>query len=160
MAKREQIGADAAAFVNGLVQGLTNFVRNSPHASEPCTVAITSIAAAVPGLEQRLRSAGFSRILRLPEGAAACGAACIGDLHATPPSDLAEIQVETGVPLSLARSSHAGDWEARLQKVRLAGQRPSPTHVILDGIGHALGHGGRLRPRGGVAGAADRIAGR
>jgi hypothetical protein len=143
VAKREQIAADAASFVHGLVQGLVTFLRNSPHASEPCTVAITSIAATIPGLEQRLRTAGFSRILRLPEGAAACGAACIGDIHIKPPADLSEIQVETGVPLSLARSSHVGEWEARLQKVRLAGPRPTPTHVILDGIGHALGNSSR-----------------
>lgn len=143
VAKREQIAADAAAAVNALVQGLVTFMRNSPHASEPCTVALNSIAASIPGLEHRLRTAGFSRILRLPEGAAACGAACIGDVHITPPADLADIQVETGVPLGLARSSHVGEWEARLQKVRLAGPRAVPTHVILDGIGHALGSGCR-----------------
>lgn len=143
LAKREQIAADAASYVNALVQGVLTFVRNSPHASEPCTIALSAMAASIPGLEQRLRGAGFSRLLRLPEGAAASGAACIGDIHVAAPADLADIQVETGVPLSLARSSHVGEWEARLQKVRLAGPRPTPTHVILDGIGHALGNAGR-----------------
>lgn len=55
------------------------------------------------------------------------------------PADLADVAVETAVPVALARRSAAASWEARLQKLRLPGVRPAPTHVILDGIGHPIG---------------------
>jgi hypothetical protein len=139
LAKREQLATDSANFVAALAHALQNFVHNSPHASEPCTIALTDRSARIPGIEARLRAAGFSRLLRLPEGAAACGAAHIGESASHAPADLAEVQVETSVPLSLARRSTGAPWEARLQKIRGAGNRPAPTHVILDGIGHSLG---------------------
>src|SRR4051812_38418761 len=70
LAKREQLATDTQAFSTTLVQGLQNFLHNSPHASEPCSVALTDRTARVPGLETRLRTAGFHRLLRLPAGAA------------------------------------------------------------------------------------------
>ncbi|HUR58971.1 MAG TPA: hypothetical protein VM029_14755 [Opitutaceae bacterium] len=139
LAKREQLATDALTFVNMLVQGLQTFVHNSPHGAEPCTVALSDRTAVLPGLETRLRAAGFGRILRLPPGAAACGAARIGENDLRVHHDLADVPVLTSAPLSLARRSAAAPWEARLQKLRHAGPRPSPTHVILDGIGHAIG---------------------
>lgn len=145
LAKREQLITDAHAFVGTLVQGLQTFLHNSPHASEPCTIALTDRSGRLPGLEARLHSAGFHRILRLPVGAAACGAARIGESRLQPATDLADVPVETAVPLALARRSTAAPWEARLQKLRPHGApRPAPTHVILDGIGHALGTLGRF----------------
>lgn len=144
LAKREQLVTDSQAFVNALVSGLQTFLRNSAHVAEPCTVALTDRSAHVPGLEARLRTAGFHRLVRLPPGAAACGAARIGEHKPKAPADLADVPVETTVPLSLARRSAAAAWEARLQKFRAPGPRPAPTHVILDGIGHALGSGGRF----------------
>jgi hypothetical protein len=156
VAKREQLGADAATFVNTLVQGMQTFVRNSPHASEPCTFALTDRAARIPGLETKLRNVGFSRLLRLPEGAGACGAAHIGESRPGKSVDLADVQVEVALPLSYARCSTAAPWEARLQKIRLSGPRPAPTHVILDGIGHALGSSNRFTI-GIAAGASDLV---
>lgn len=145
LAKREQLASDAQAFVNTLVQAMQTFLRNSPHASEPCTVALSDRTARVPGLEARLRTAGFHRLLHLPPGAAACGAARLGESRLKPPGDLADVPVETSVPLALARHSAAAPWEARLQKLRAPGAaRPVPTHVILEGIGHAIGASGRV----------------
>jgi hypothetical protein len=95
-------------------------------------------------LDARLRSAGFNRLVHLPDGAAASGAARIGEQRLRVPADLGDIPVETAVPLSLARCSAVAPWEARLQKVRLPSPRPAPTHVILDGIGHPLGGKGRF----------------
>jgi hypothetical protein len=145
LAKREQLATDALAFVTTLVQGLQGFLRNSPHASEPCTIALTNRAAELPGLEARLHAGGFHRILRLAPGAAACGAAFIGESRLKPAVDLADVPVEIAVPIALARRSVAAAWETRLQKLRApAGPRPPPTHVILDGVGHALGTNGRF----------------
>jgi hypothetical protein len=144
LAKREQLISDSQAFVSALVQSVQTFLQNSAHVAEPCTVALTDRSMHVPGLEGRLRAAGFHRLLRLPAGAAACGAARIGESKGKPPEDLADVPVETVVPLALARRSAATVWEARLQKFRAPGPRPAPTHVILDGIGHAISTTGRF----------------
>ncbi|MDO8544895.1 MAG: hypothetical protein Q7S40_30995 [Opitutaceae bacterium] len=139
IAKREQIASDAQSFVGGLVQALQSFIKNSPHASEPCTIAITDRAAHLPGLEARLRAAGYSRLMRLPRGAAAAGAACIGGRRLKVPADLGDVAVETSVPLSDTRRSSALQWDARLQKHRDSGPPVAPTHAILNGIGHVIG---------------------
>jgi hypothetical protein len=139
IAKREQLATDAHAFVVALVQGVQSFLQNSPHASEPCTIALTDRTAHLPGIEARLRSAGFNRLLRLPRGAAACGAARIGAARMKVPEDLADVPLEKAVPLVDSRRSTTSQWEARLQKVRHAEANPVPTHAILDGIGHPIG---------------------
>lgn len=144
LAKREQLLTDAQSFVNTLVQGLQTFLHNSPHHAEPCTIALSARASRLPGLETRLRAAGFGRILRLADGAAACGAARLGESRLEAQRDLADVPLAISAPLALARRSNATAWEARLQKLRLSGPRPLPTHVILDGIGHALGGAGRF----------------
>jgi hypothetical protein len=144
LAKREQLAADAQQFVNTLVHGVQTFVHNSPHASEPCTIALTDRTAHLPGLDARLRAAGFGRILRLSLGAAAAGAARLGESGLVAPNDIADVAVQTSVPLTLARRAVATAWEARLQKTRSPGPHPAPTHVILDGIGHAIGSAGRF----------------
>ncbi len=157
LAKREQLATDSQAFVSTLVQGVQTFLHNSTHGAEPCTVALTDRAARLPGLESRLRTAGFHRLLRLPAGAAACGAARLGETSLKAAADLADVPVETAVPLALARRSAAAAWEARLQKLRTTGAaRPSPTHIILDGIGTSLGTGGRFTI--GVAGVGADVA--
>ncbi|MBL9199400.1 MAG: hypothetical protein JNL39_02790 [Opitutaceae bacterium] len=145
LAKREQLVADAQAFVTTLVQGLQNFLHSSPHAAEPCTLALTDRTARVPGLETKLRASGYHRILRLPAGAGACGAARIGEIHPRPAADLADVPVDTAVPVALARRTTAAAWDVRLQKLRTAaGPRPSPTHAVLEGIGHAIPAGARF----------------
>ena len=61
------------------------------------------------------------------------------------PADLGDVPVETAVPIDLARRSTAAEWEARLQKLRQPPPNlPSPTHVILDGVGTALGTASRF----------------
>ena len=138
IAKREQLTTDAHAFASALTHSVQSFIRNSPHASEPCTIALTDRTSHVPGLEARLRAAGFSRLLRLPRGAAACGAARIG-ARLTVPTDISDVTVEKSAPLSEARRSSSTQWEARLQKNRQATSRVAPTHAIIDGIGHVIG---------------------
>jgi hypothetical protein len=139
IAKRDQLVADAQGFASSLVQGLQSFLRNSPHATEPCTVALTDRVAQLPGLEARLRAAGFLRQLRLPRGAAACGAARIGASRLQVAPDLADVPLELSVPLSDTRRLAAMQWDARLQKNREPGPRVAPTHAILGGMGHLIG---------------------
>lgn len=143
-AKRDQLVIDAQNFVTPIVQGLQGFLRTSPHASEPCTIALTDRAASMPGLEARLRAAGYARLIRLAPGAAACGAAAIGARRLTVPPDLADVPLETEVPPEDSRTLLTSAWEARLQKLRGAPTRPAPTHAILAGAGHPLGPGPRF----------------
>jgi hypothetical protein len=144
VAKRDQLAVDSNAFVTSLTQGLQSFIRNSPHATEHCTIALTDRTAQLPGLEARLRTAGFTRLLRLPRGAAAAGAARIGASRMKVADDLADVPVETAVPLSEVRRLVALQWEARLQKKRDGGARVTPTHAILDGMGHVIGRSPRF----------------
>jgi hypothetical protein len=149
LAKREQLAADAQAFVQQLVQSVEGFRQRCPELAAPFILALTHRAAQLPGLETRLHAAGFPRILRLPALAAAAGAAQLGDSRSRLPTDLADVPVETALPLSLARRFAPAPWEARLAKARQPG-RGAPTHAILDGRGLPLG--GRTRFTIGVAG--------
>lgn len=142
LVKHEQLANDAQAFVGALVQALQGFAPGSSHGPEPCTVALTDRAACLPGLEARLRSAGFNRLLRLPHGAAACGAANIGEKRLSVPTDLTDVPVETSAAVADICRAAGAPWEARLQKARLFEPRPMPTHAVIDGIGHVLGGNG------------------
>ncbi len=142
LVKHEQLVADASAFVGTLVQGLQAFASAPGHGPEPCTLALTDRAVCLPGLEARLRAAGFNRLLRLPRGAAASGAACIGQRRLTVPSDLSDVPVEISVPADDACRATGAPWDARLQKSRHTDPRPMPTHAVIDGIGHLMGGNG------------------
>lgn len=144
LAKREQLTTDTQAFASSLVQSVQSFVRNSPHASEPCTIALSNRAAYLPGLESRLRTAGFGRLLRLPRGAPAAGAARIGANRMKLPHDLADVPLETSVALMDTRRLVAMQWDARLQKNRDGGSHLAPTHAILGGLGHVIGRNPRF----------------
>jgi len=144
LAKHDQLAADAQAFVATLVQGLQSFIEQTAHTPALCTVALTARSAALPGLDTKLRAAGFGRLLRLHAGAAACGAARIGVNRLQVPADISEVPVECCVPLSDTRRLSTVTWEARLQKDRRLASRPSPTHAIVDGIGHGLAGAGRF----------------
>lgn len=138
-AKREQLAGDTHAFAQTLVQGLQTFLQQSPHHSEPCTIALTDRTGHLPGIETKLRTAGFSRLLRLPRGAAACGAARIAANRLAVPSDLADVPLEKSVPLTDTHRGATSLWEARLHKHRHTQSRLIPTHAIMEGVGHVLG---------------------
>ncbi len=143
-AKHDQLVNDTQAFVATLVQGLHSFIDHTAHAPGLCTVALSARTALLPGLEAKLRAAGFMRQLRLPVGAAAAGAARIGEQRLKAQADLADVPVEHSVPLSDTRRMTTTVWEARLQKSRRTEPRLAPTHAILDGIGHSLAGNGRF----------------
>ncbi|HVZ64689.1 MAG TPA: hypothetical protein VG936_08975 [Lacunisphaera sp.] len=140
---QEQLVVDAAASAATLVQGVQALVQKLPERTGPVTIALSDRAAAVPGLESRLRASGLTRLIRLPAGAAARGAAFLGTQRA-PIDDLADVPVETGVALAHVRQAIGMPWEAHLHKVRLAEPRPLPTHVIIDGLGHVIGGNGKF----------------
>ncbi|MSU70277.1 MAG: hypothetical protein EXS39_05810 [Opitutaceae bacterium] len=140
-AKYDQLAGDAQAFVATVVHGLQTFVDQAAHAPGLCTIALTSRTAALPGIEAKLRAAGFLRQLRLPAAAAAAGAARIGETRLGLMADLGDVPVAVAVPVSDTQRAAATKWEARLQKTRHATPRPAPTHAIFDGLGHVIGSG-------------------
>lgn len=144
LGKHEQLAADAQAFATNLVQGLHTFLDQTAHSPGLCTVALTARAALVPGLEPRLRTAGFGRLLRLPAGAAAAGAARIGAHRLPVPTDIADVPVEMSALLSEMRRTASATWETRLHKARHTDVRPAPTHAILDGVGRPIGGNGHF----------------
>ena len=144
LAKHEQLTHDAQAFVTTLVHGLQSFVDHAGHPPGLCSIALTARTAGIPGLEAKLRAAGFVRLIRLPAGAAAAGAARIGAGRLALPADLSDVPVEHSVPLTDTRRIAAAAWEVRLHKARPPAPRPLPTHAIFEGVGHPLGQAARF----------------
>ena len=138
-AKYDQLAADSQAFVATVVHGVQGFVDHAAHSPGLCTIALTSRTVALPGIEAKLRAAGFLRQLQLPMAAAAAGAARIGETRLALTPDMGDVPVAINVPLSDTQRTAATKWEARLQKTRHSIPRPAPTHAILDGIGHLIG---------------------
>lgn len=137
MAKREQLASDANAFVVSLVQSVQRFVQE--HEADPCTIALSDRTGQLPGIETRLRGAGFSRIIRLPRGAAACGASHLGNLRFPLPAEIEDVPLDRSVALSEAHHATGAAWEARLHKNRHNHSHTTPTHAILHGVGRELG---------------------
>lgn len=144
LAKRDQLAADAQSFVGALVAAVQTFLQNTAESADPCTIALTDRAARIPGLESKLRAGGFHRLLRLPAGAGAAGSAHIGESRLKPAADLADVPVETALPVALARRFAAAPWEVRLLKDRAGASRPAPTHAVLEGVGVPLGQQARF----------------
>jgi hypothetical protein len=144
LTKQEKLISDASAFVSTLVQAVHAFARGHSASMEPCTLALTERAACLPGIAEALRAAGFNRLLHLPAGAGAAGAAKVGATRLKIAQDLAEVAVETTVPLTDARRAVGAAWEARLIKAKQAAAQPVPTHAILEGVGHTLGTNGHF----------------
>lgn len=136
-ATREQLRVDAQPTVTTLLGGVTMLLGKhgiDPHA---CTLALTARAAAIPGLDTRLRQAGINHILRLAQDAATCGAVHLGGMLAVP-EDISDVPVLTSVELAQASLKQGALWEARLHRATIAGARTVPTHVIIEGVGHPL----------------------
>jgi hypothetical protein len=139
---RAQLAADMQGFDQTLVTHVASVAHDQGISPSRCVVSLTDRAARIEGLEAKLRSAGFNRVLRLRPGAAAMGAAALGTDWPTV-SDLSDVPVEASVPLTLA-SAHELPVEANLVRPSSLDGRPAPSHVIVDGIGRAIGEEGLL----------------
>lgn len=138
---REQLASDTAPVVQALVAAAQGILQASGGRAEPCTIALTERAALLPGLAARLRAAGLPRVLRLPPGAAAAGAAMVAGRRAVP-ADLSEVAVDTSCPFAPGRRAARAPLTLRVVKARAVAGTPAPTHLIADGLGHGLnGHG-------------------
>lgn len=137
-ATREQLGADTATFGQALVAAaLALLARGATGRPERCTVALTARACLLPGLAARFRSAGLTRLLQMPSGAAAFGAATIGERRAVL-EDLSDLPVDTAVPDEFVPRRPSGHCEVRLIKSPRPATTQRPSHAICEGSGHVL----------------------
>lgn len=136
-ATREQLGVDTANFVQHLVQGTLTFQQKVTGRTGICTVALTDRAGLLPEVAARFRAAGLTRLLRLPAGAAAAGAARLAAERSVPAS-LTEVPVDIVSPSNLLLPSRPTVCSYHLVKSRQASETPSPTHAICQGRGEAL----------------------
>ena len=103
---------------------LDDLVRGMYRADEPATLAMTARVARLPALAERLASAGRLDVVRLPELAAAAGAA----------ARAAEIgPADPPVLVTALERSHAAPGRERRRVAAPA------THVIQGGRAHAIG---------------------
>ncbi len=143
IATREQLASDTQGAETALLHGLQGLVAKSGLSAGGCTVALTARVTCLPGFAARLQGAGFVRVVKLPAGAAAAGAAALGSKRARV-ANLADVQVDSGVDLTEVKQSSGATWEALLHKARLTEPRVLPSHVVIDGIGHVLGGNGTV----------------
>lgn len=132
---RPQLAADLQPFVQPLAQAVGNLVQAAALSPSRCVVTLSDRAARLDGLEMRLRADGFRGVVRLRTGAAAMEAAVLAR-ESPPVTDLAEVPVESSLSL---RAPARVPVEAALLKAEGRHGRPPPSHVILDGIGYAIG---------------------
>ena len=137
-APRNQLAADTASFGQALVQAaLALLPKGATGRPERCTVALTARAGLLPGMASRFRAAGLTRLLQMPAGAAAVGAACLGR-HRAILDDLSELPVETAVPSAFVPQRPSGHCEVHLVKSRRPATALRPSHAICEGSGQAL----------------------
>jgi hypothetical protein len=118
--RREQFTLAAEAWYAQLAE----LVHAGHRADEPATLALSSRAALLPALGERLATLPGLEEIILPETAAAAAAAArAGDIGPADPPALAT---------ALARSHAAAGGERR------AGSATRATHVILEGRAHAI----------------------
>lgn len=137
MVTRDQLASDTNAFVQALAVGAQGVIGKSGGRVEPCVVALSERASLLPGLAARFRAMGMTRILRLPSGAAAAGAAVIAARREVY-SDLTDVPVDLSAPFAPVRKAGKTALTLRVVKGRPGKGTPAPTHVICDGLGHVL----------------------
>lgn len=137
IATRDQLASDLAGFNQAVLQGAQAIFKKSGGRSARCTVALTARADLLPGLAGVLQAARFSRVLHLPPGAAASGAARIGAQREAL-TQMADVPVELSAPADLLPQQSADRCVVRLVKARRASPARRPSHALCEGLGHTL----------------------
>jgi len=122
--RREQFALAAEAWYAQLIE----LVHAGRHAGEFATLALSSRAAALPALRERLAALGDIELITLPDTAAAAAAAARAGEIAT--------GATPALVTALQRSQPVAATGGRMPRSRGAS---CPTHVILDGHAHAIG---------------------
>lgn len=137
IATRDQLEADLVAFNQSVLQGAQAILQKSAGRAPRCTVALTARAGLLAGLPMALHTAGITRVLHLPPGAAACGAARLGATRDVP-AGIDDVPVETTAPAELLPQQSAERLVVRFIKAKRPSLARRPTHALCEGLGHVL----------------------
>lgn len=137
IATRDQMEADLATFNQSVLQGAQAILNKNIGRAPHCTVALTARAGLLAGLAGALHTAGLTRILHLPAGAAAAGAARLGSL-VEPAPGLDDVPVAIAAPAELLPQESAERLVVRFVKSRRPPLARRPTHAVCEGLGHEL----------------------
>jgi hypothetical protein len=137
IATRDQLEADLVAFNQSVIQGAQAILQKSAGRAPRCTVALTARAGLLAGLPLALHTAGITRVLHLPPGAAASGAARLGATRDMP-AEIDDVPVETIAPAELLPRQSAERLMVRFIKARRPTLARRPTHALCEGLGHVL----------------------
>jgi hypothetical protein len=137
IATRDQLEADLVAFNQSVLQGAQAILQKSAGRAPRCTVALTARAGLLAGLPLALHTAGITRVLHLPPGAAACGAARLGAMRDVP-AEIDDVPVEITAPAELLPQQSAERLVVRFIKARRPSLARRPTHALCEGLGHVL----------------------
>jgi hypothetical protein len=148
---RDGLAADLRPFAENLAQAVTEMLQRNGRAPSNVQMYLTARARHVCGLGTALRARGALSVTVLSAGAAARGAAALA-CQRPPVKDVADVPIETAVVLPGASDDEAVAVRTAFSFHRHDGRREmGPTHVVFDGVAHALRAGG-LRVAAGVNG--------
>jgi hypothetical protein len=129
--------AALVAAVDGLYRGLVQQVASLRRADEPAALLLTHRVARLPGLADRLRELPDATLVELHSSAAATGALQHRD-HLRRTGEA--LPFVTRLPMApVPRERRAGPL---LEFPARAAARPRATHVVVDGVAHAIGERG------------------
>lgn len=127
--------AGLVAAASDLYRGLADQVRLLKRPGEPATVLLSHRAAQLPGLADRIREIRGAIVVELHVAAAVSGALQNRDRLRNPGETLPFV---TRLPSGLATAERHLSGPALVPPARLSGAR-RPTHVLFEGIAHAIG---------------------
>lgn len=153
---RDGLVADLRPLAETVAQAASEMVQRNGRSMGGVQTFLTARARHICGLGTALRARGALSVTVLSAGAAARGAAVLA-CQRPAVSDVAEVPVESAVTLG-AVNDPAVALHAAFNFHRHDGRREaSPTHVVYDGIAHALRSSG-LRIAAGMNGQATDAA--
>ena len=134
---RETLLRDLLPIENGWADAAVKFLRDGALAPKDVVVAVSSRGRILPGLHDALAARGFSKIVKISEGAAARGAARFAaDLKVC--EDVSEVPVITEVAVAAVSLAEVG--AVKLQ--HMAGEQVKPgmmaSHLVSDGAAYSL----------------------
>lgn len=134
---RETLQTDVRPFVDSMTRSLDKVLEQAGASVDRCEVVLSERAGRIRGLEARLGTLGYRRVEVQMDGEAARGSAWLASERETP-EDLSLVPVEESLPLLVGEGA-ADRPLLRPVLVKAEGASDCPTHMVIQGVAHALG---------------------
>lgn len=135
---RDAVAAELRGLADSVAMAAAELLARNGHRPASVQVYLTSRARHLCGLGTALRARGALSVTVLSAGAAARGAAVIA-CQRPAVKDIADVPIETALLLPSANADTRVALRSAFSFHRHAGGRETgPTHVVYDGIAHAL----------------------